>query len=286
MSFASFDGTSQRGVDNGAEYYSDEDPGSQVEVESLISVLQDFKPNMKNKRRGRPPRTVVSSRPSNSGSDPIDNMKLLMKMIHELTLEVRNTNAKIDALSERLNGLDLRIGDLESKQVISSRQFSRLSQRLDEVEIRMDDCEQRDRKLNMVLYGESFDSSLDSASEDIVGFLKEKIGLSPEEVTGVSLSKLGKGHKTFLLRVRSFELKSKLFREFKRVKPRGVYLNESLIPSRANIFRVLRERKKLGLINSTYSFGGMVYCRVESNSEPFVVNHINQIPPADDMRRV
>lgn len=143
---------------------------------------------------------------------------------------------------------------------------------------RIDDVEASQRNDTVVMSGDLVpDGSPNEATTEVfAGVIKEhlKIKMAPEDVcdafrVGRRTLKQGSDRRNILIKLRHSKVKSNLITSCKTVKPKGLYINESLTPQRSAILYALRQAKRRfpGKIDGCGSQDGRTYVWVKTPDE-------------------
>lgn len=164
-----------------------------------------------------------------------------------------DNKALFDLLTEKLEEMmgllaerDVKIEKLEGKVVAMESVIA-------DLKVRVDDAEAENRSSSIIISGDSLpvyspnENSIQVACEVLKRDLKYEISRS-NIISGFRIGKKvgsqAASMKSILLKLSSRETKQDILTACKTVKPRDLFINESLIPRRAHVLYLLRRAKK------------------------------------------
>ena len=216
------------------------------------------------------------TRSKSKGDSLSEDNKVLFDLLTEKFEEMMSLLAERD---EKINKLEVKVASMES--IIS------------DLRVRVDDVEAENRSSSIIVSGERLplyspnENSIQVACEVLKSDLKYEISRS-SIIAGFRLGKKvgsqADGRKSILLRLCNRETKHDILTACRTVKPRDLFVNESLIPRRAHILYLLRKAKKQhSVISGCGSSDGRVFVYLKSTTSNIKGNRmiINSIEELD-----
>ncbi len=103
----------------------------------------------------------------------------------------------------------------------------------------------------------------------------DELKISAEVVKSLSFRKIGKGKHLVLVNVPVSSVRSVFFVAARSIKPRNLYINESLISSRDKLLYYLRKLKReKKCFHSVFSLFGKIYVKLSATGEKNMIRDI------------
>ncbi len=135
--------------------------------------------------------------------------------------EYVNLSGSFDAALIEISSLKTENTDLRNKSMIQNEKIISLDQRID-------DMEQRTNNDEIIISGSSVNADSNNLKCDMSKLICDELKISSEVVKSLSFRKIGKGKHSVLVS----SVRSAFFVAARSIKPRNLYINESLISSR------------------------------------------------------
>lgn len=280
-----------------SEYVTDIDETSiQEDTEKIYTELEAAKvPSFKGKvivKRGpgRPPKrkkrkicnnltkgATGSSGVSHSRDMNKSDESSLFDLIRDLTKEVReqgiHMGKKIDELTDKITALERTNQRLNDELIKKDQMISELRDRVDRLE-------KKERVNHVLIDSPAIESMAEKVFKaEMVKLLAVNLKIPPATLDRFSYAKIGnQGKKKALVIVGGPEDRAKLFSSAKTNKPDGLYVHESLIPSRGKLFYDIRQyRKNSSADFIIYTYYGDVFFKRNKEAQAKRVHSLDDV---------
>ena len=211
----------------------------------------------------------------------------ICEMFKVLSEKYDDLCAKLDSIITRMDERDCKLERIEKENTI-------LKQKLTKIEERLDDVEMVGRRNNLILSGSEITklSTNNNIVQAVTELLRHK--LSYELSSGAVISAYRLGVKTFnqspdsrnvLLKLVNYETKIDILSACRSAKPRDLYANDDLTPSKASLLYTVRSVKRMfpSKITACGSYDGrlFIYLRPPDNSARSQRMNINSLSQFD-----
>lgn len=237
--------------------------------------LRPFPEELKNK-------DCASSEKVGATFDSSDDVRKLMEDVSaDLKQDLGSLSSKLNRLFSVMTVLVERVDDLEKRDRGHVEHLRLHDKRICELESRLEESERRATLNKALLTYDNINSNSDSLKTDVSKFLTDKMKLSPAVMSGLVVSRFGKGDHTVLLEFSSVDCKREIFRSKKKLyndenaNYSTLFVNDFLTKNRSVILKKARDLKKERRIHSAFSFDGNVYIKVHDGDEKMIVRDIS-----------
>lgn len=200
-----------------------------------------------------------------SGKTMSEDAKIIIGVLSEKLDDVSNQFAAL--LQEK----EKRISSLEEEVVLLRGSLSKFEERLE-------DSEAKERKDILLLSGEAVPHSEagENCTLTVQSVLKEKLSINilPSDILsanrlGTKSKSQGPDRRTIAVKFKKTELRDDIVASCKSVKPRKIFFNECLTPTRSTILFALRQAKKKfpNKVSGCGSINGRVFVWVKPLTE-------------------
>lgn len=189
---------------------------------------------------------------------------------------IDNMNKKFDLLLSRVEDLIPRVKHLEDENTSLKKKMALDETRIIGLENRLDDLEQATRDKHLLISSPEIDFASSDLISSTVDLISSKLHISKDLFIGTKAQKFGSKGTTVLLTLNNPTLRPTLFKNVRKVKPDNLYINEFLIKKRENIYRQLREKKKMDnkLFFSVFTFHGKIYLKKYKTSDKILIQSV------------
>ena len=194
-----------------------------------------------------------------------------------LIISVESLKKENESLKQELKQSDLRIKQLEEKAVNEpnvdlKHQLMQSDLRVKELEERADRREKMERAHDIVISSDKISKLPDAYFiRDAIRITSSTLKIPPQYLSQFRCKQIGheNGKKRALFTIPDVNFGKAMFNNARRIKPKGFFINESLIPSRENLFYEARKMKKDSNSKcSIYTSLGEVYGRKHGEADP------------------
>ena len=218
-------------------------------------------------------------------SEILNEIKELRQDTNDLRQELRQDTSRID---NRLENIERSLVIAENKLITLEKDNKCLRDNLEkkdkeiqELKYRVDSIEQRERRFQLVVSSpEILSLGEDNFKDRVVEMLVAKLRLTKDYLDSrFSVRRIGKeDNRRALLTASSLEDKINLIKTTRKEKPNGLFMGDSLIKSREDLFYNIRKyRRDNKLKFSAFSFKGDIYIKKEEEDEPVCIRSKNEI---------
>ncbi len=173
-----------------------------------------------------------------------------------------------DVALNEISSLKSENAELRNRSVIQEEKIVSLDQRVD-------DMEQRTKNDEIIISGSSVNADSNNLIRDMSNLICDELKISPEIVKSLSFRKIGKGNHSVLANVPVSSVRSAFFIAARTLKPRNLYINESLIPSRDKLLYDLRKLKReQKCFHSVFSLFGKMYVKLTATGDKKLIKDI------------
>ncbi len=148
----------------------------------------------------------------------------MQRDVNNIRQENVNLSGSFDAALTEISSLKAENTDLQNKSTIQNEKIISLDQRID-------DMEQRTKNDEIIISGSSVNADSKNLKRDMSKLICDELKISSEVVKSLSFRKIGKGKHSVLVNVPVSSVWSAFFVTARSIKPRNLYINESLISS-------------------------------------------------------
>lgn len=244
----------QKNIASDNESYSEEfnEANFDARIDSLASQLLHFQP--RSARKGK------SGRPSKEKSQITDSNAQSL-FFTELLNEIRTLHSKFDSFSVQISEMKSIIEEKDKALASLKKESDKKDVKIAELERRVDSLERKEREDYLVVTGPAINTSAPNLEESVKNIISSCTRIHPNKLN-FTAKKLGNSRTQALLKLKDATLKTDLFRAFRTMKPKDMYINEYLTPANYKLAAELRKLKReKGLIHSVFTFHGQVYVK-------------------------
>ena len=251
-----------------------------IDIDHLMNQLKHYKPRSSKRNKSQSKSGTYSS---------------LVVAITALTKQVKNMQVAVEKQSKKFDSVINRIEELESNNAEQDQKILDLNARMTSVESgpmpddkvvamerKIDDIEQIALNSKVILRTEQSIStatagagSSPSDTEVIRDYLTSQLQLSSVDTPLICARQIDSDGKKFILDLGNPDIRQKLFRKCKELKPPGLFLSEFLTKRLHKLTYDLRKLKDTHPnLKRVYSDHGRVYVMIEGVNGPRRVNSV------------
>ena len=191
----------------------------------------------------------------------------------------------LEKMSNKFDSMDQKLENLSAKLIEKDQEIERLTKKSDiqekriaEVELKLRNLEVKDREPYIVVSGDKIDTNVENWQQLTIDTLSDTIRIHPSRLN-CTASKLGKSNNAAVLKLKEPSMKGEIFSAVRRLKPRGLFINEYLTPDNAKLASDLRKLKREGNRNifSVFSYRGLIYIKKTQNGEKVRISSLNDL---------
>ncbi len=161
----------------------------------------------------------------------------MQRDVNNMRQEYVNLSGSFDAALTEISSLKTENTDLRNKSMIQNKQIISLYERID-------DMEQHTKNDEIIISGSSINADSNNLKWDMSKLICDELKISSEVVKSLSFRKIGKGKHSVLVNVPVSSVRSAFFVGARTIRPRNLYISESLISSRDKLLYDLRKLKR------------------------------------------
>ncbi len=135
--------------------------------------------------------------------------------------------------------------------------------------------EQRTKNDEIIISGSSVNADSNNLICDMSKLICDELKISPEVVKSLFFRKIGKGKHSVLVNVPVSSVRSAFFVAARTIRPRNLYINESMISSRDKLLYDLRKLKReKKCFHSVFSLFGKIYVKLTATGDKKLIKDI------------
>lgn len=257
----------------------------ETELSKITQQLQNFSPEQKKNRVGRPPKQKTTTQKS----DPIHNICALVgKIITQLDgvlTENRDLRTRVERIEEREGTADS--VETAEKSYAATLAGKRMPPQdsIHQFDTRIDQIEQESLSTTLKFDGDLIKTKIDDYNIEIEkdrpkfnrtviqAVNKVQPGLLKEQDID-SINIVGKEKKHLKVKLNHCDKKINLLKTFKHLKPNNFYISQYLTRKRSfSLYKLKTLQKNNQTIERVYSYNGTICCKLNNTTKIFYLNN-------------
>jgi DNA repair exonuclease SbcCD ATPase subunit len=204
----------------------------------------------------------------------LENM-IVLSVSKALDSAVKPLQEKIKQLEEKIEGMLMEAQNNIEEQ---NEKIQQLNKKVQSLSKGVTNISRQNKRLNLKVCGDNLEIQGGNKVASMLVILGQAGIQNVKENDISSLDKVsvpGKDNKNtyWLIKMKSESAKTNLYSQRTKLKnaEKKIFLNEDLTKEDAIIFRKARQRVKDGLLQSTWTWGGVVFGKCDANGKPFQI---------------
>ncbi len=210
----------------------------------------------------------------------VDVLNGILQQISLMRIEMISSNKRFDCALTKISNLEKENGSLKSQMATNDGKIS-------ELESRCDRLENQSRLNEVIVTGAAVSSEGENLKDSMVDLLSNTLKIPRSKLQKYDFKKIGRGSNTVAVKVPDKSDKIAMFSAARLLKPQHLFVNESLIKSRRDLFYELRKMKRESIaagqrtFHSVFSLKGEIFIRKTEHSTNII--QVRSISDLDGM---
>jgi hypothetical protein len=221
------------------------------------------------KKPGRPKKSKIAS-----GSQNDDR---LVKVLEALVEKVSGLETEVKSFGTMLKSAMDRITKLEQENIGLKNKLEEKDAIVRDQEKRLEDIEGHVRADFVVISGRSVSSEKTDLHQRMSHQLSNALTISIDVTDRFIYRKLGNGTNKVLVKVANYDDRVALFTAAKKDRPKDLFVNDYLIPSRDKLLYEVRKRKQDLGFYAVFSLRGRIFIKKRKDSDKIMIGSLEDV---------